>query len=1169
MKKFLLASCLLMVAAFTSFSQNVFNPADAIVRYDKTKGLGTTQNPNPAKAGLQKWVSTPTNGISTGTDTYDASSYKQYFINAAGGKMAFRMKFPKTYSSNPTKKFPVMLFLHGGGEVGCPTNGGIYNNEKQVWLGGSLFLQRVNSGEFDGFLLYPQLVATDGCWGAWGTAASVNFTAILAMIDSMAKYVRADNDRLLITGLSGGGYGAWRMADAYPQRVAKIMPSSAAGSTTNRNAFVHIPIWFATGGKDPDPSPAQAQYSLNRMKEIGADIKYTIFPDLGHSIWYPHWREPGFVEGMNEVHKANPLVFFQHNEFCPSEAINAKLGLTPGFYAYEWQKDNVTIATRTNGVNTIVNAASVISFTGNEISVKSFGTYRARFKRTASSAWSDWSLKPAVIKTKSTTITPPITVSGIKSKVLPALDGSTTVPLQLPAGFTSYEWYRVSDNVKVGSAQIYNAPIGVYKARYTEQFGCGANFSPNFTVINANGTPKPDPVTNLTTTTLSATSARLNWSQNANETGNEVYRSTTAGGPYVLLTITAANILTYTDNTLAANTTYYYVVRSVNATGAAAKSNESSPNNGNKAPVIASLVNIFVKSDASVSKDFTVTDAAGDVVTVTIPYKPGFITLQKLSATSYRIIANPTIDNVGWKDIQVVATDNKGMFSTQTITVMVSDKNTRSAYVNFGSAGKTAPVPWNNWLGLRSAGNVLSALKDESNVATTFSVTMVTGWSTLTDLGHITGNNSGIFPDAVLQSGIADNGTARQIRIGGLSSAKRYNLMFVGSQNEGLVATTEFANGSQKAVMNARYNTNQSANLNNLIPDASGQILVTVTRTGTSAVSYLNALAIEEYASSITMLNPANLYVEPVDRTSVNLSWSDRTNNESAAGGYELVRATDSLFTAGVTTISLPANTTSYKNTGLAANTKYFYRIRAKSGSVYSGYSNRAKTITPSAIVYVNFNTTVPNAATPWNNLAASPLSAFTINGLKNQAGTATAFSIKLEQVFNGEFTAGVKTGNNSGIAPDLVQQSDYWLDKLQLSTFRISGLNQTKRYRFGFLGSSSTAGWFKGNYTCAYSINARTVYLNSWMNSSKIVYIGDVVPNTSGQVVLNFSTTSTADYGFNAGIVIEEYGDSQGGTVVNTATLDLQDSLLVNETKLAIYPNPFTDLISLDFFNP
>lgn len=1064
-----------------------------------------------------------------------------------------------------------MLFLHGAGEVGCATNGGLYNNEKQLWLGGNLFLtEAVTNQKFDGFLLYPQLVAREGCWDAWGTAPTGRLTNIMAMIDSLGKYARLDIDRVFIDGLSGGGYGAWRMADIFAPRIAKIAPSAAAGSTTNRTNFVHIPIWFATGGKDPDPSPAQADYALNRMKDIGADIRYTRYPDLGHAVWYSHWREPDFFTNMNDVHKANPLVFFGQNEFCEGQAISARLGISQSFYAYEWAKNDVTIASRTNGVNTIVDPSSVISYTGNEIVVKAFGTYKARFKRTSSSAWSEWSMKPAVIRAKPPAVGQPIAVSGISSKVLPALNGNTTVALTLPSGYTAYQWVRVSDNVVVGTAQIFNAPIGVYKGKYNDQFGCPYSFSPNFTVIDAAGTPKPDAATNLVATGLSLTSTRLNWTQNANETNFEVYRATSSAGPYTLITITAANATTYTDNGLDPNTTYYYVVRAVNNTGAAAASNQSSPFSGNTAPVISSITNMYSKTQANASQQFTVTDNPGDITTVSIPLKPAFITLQNLGSGNYNILANPTLDDLGWSEIKVVATDNKGKESFKTFSILVTDKDTRSYFINFGSAGKTAPAPWNNWLGVRSATNTLNNLLDENNIASGISITAVNSWSGTTDLGHITGNNSGIYPDAVLQSGLTDNGVAKQFRFNGLDPAKRYNVIFVGSQNEGLVATASYTTASQTSTLNASYNTSKSANLNSIVPDATGGITVTITRTGSSAVTYLNGLAIEEYDPSITLLGPTNLNVEPIDRTTVDLKWSDKTNNEAAAGGYELQRATNATFSSGLTTINLAANTTSYRNSGLTANTKYFYRVRATNGAQSSAFSNIEATITPSALVYVNFNTTVANQGTPWNNTAASSLATFTMSNMKNQSNTSTTIDLTLTKFFNGEFNAGRRTGNNSGVVPDNVLQSDYWLDNTQQCQFRLDGLSTTKRYRIGFFGSSSANGWFKGNYTATYTVKGRTVYLNSWENTTKIVYIGDIVPDAGGTLLLDFSTTANADWAFNGGLVIMEYTDGTGGTVLNS-TLDTAGAVTiqpVDKYNVNVYPNPFTDLVNLDFNN-
>ncbi|MBL7696626.1 MAG: fibronectin type III domain-containing protein [Chitinophagaceae bacterium] len=1439
MKRFVLFGLCVIALSLITRAQNVFDPGDEIIRYDASAPLGSAKHPDPNVPGLQKWVSTPTIGVSLGTDTFDTRQFKQYFLNVNGAKMAFRLKYPYSYGKPGTagKKYPVNLFLHGGGEVGCPSNGGIYNNEKQVWLGGKLYLEWVNTNKFDGFLLYPQLVVSEGCFAGWGTAASANFNAILAIVDSLAKYAQADIDRLLVDGLSGGGYGAWRMADAYPKRVAKIMPSASAGSTSNRNAFVHIPIWFATGGKDLDPSPEQAQYTLKRLKEIGANVRYTVFPERGHSCWYQHWREPDFVPEMNNVHKANPLVFFQHSEFCKEEDVNAKLGITPGFYAYEWQRDGVTIATATNNVTNIIDGSSIISYTGNEITVKLYGTYQVRFKRTASSEWSDWSLKPAVITTKGNTQTLPIQVKGKKSRVLPSLDGSTTVPLTLADGFVNYQWYRASDESLVNNTQVYEAPVGEYKARYEEEFGCGTAFSPPFTVVDANGNPKPDAPTSLTAVPATQSSIKLTWKQGAGENGFEVYRATTTGGPYQFVELINANLTTYTDTGLAKNTMYHYKIRAVSETGASVPTNEATaktlvdnepptapsglaftvstktsvrltwkvatdneqvarydiyvngvktysvpesgftatgldslipytfvvkavdaagnvspasnqvtyvksdvtpgrkpgipsgvaaealdytrikitwadtisnetgfeitrsttdggtyvpigtapanatsftdsgldaskkyfyriraigangesgwspkvnattlalpdtpasppqlsgeaasngsvllswtdvtgetnfkvyrsednvtftliatlPANsnayadaevtgfatyyyyvvgsnssgngmqsntlsiraGNNPPAISGLDNIYVKAASSKSEQFSVTDDAGDVITISIPNKPSFVTLTG-SNGNYSINASPTAEHVGVYDLTVIAKDNNGKSTTQVITLTVGDQFTKSVYVNLGSSGKSASSPWNNWLGIPGAGSNSGTLKDEQNAQTALNITMLEAWSGTTDLGHITGDNSGVAPDAVLRSGISDNSQVKNIKFSGLNRSMQYNLVFVGSQNEGYEAKALISYGSQSSVMDSRYNTSTTANLNSIVPDANGEILVTITRAEGSPAIYLNGIIIEEYASSIALLNPNNLAAEPLDRTSVRLTWSDRTNNESAADGYEITRATDSLFTQDVVTINRPANSNVYTNSGLSVDKKYWYRVRAKGATGHSGYSKRVLVATPGTIVYVNFNVTVADAPAPWNSLTTPPLSNFTTDLLKDQSNKATKMALTLEKEFNGEFTAGMVTGNNSGVVPDNALAANYWLDKSQLSQFKLTGLNHSKRYRIGFFGSSGPVDWFKGNYTATYTVHDKTVYLNSWYNTTKVVYINDIAPDPDGKLLLDFSTTPEAGYGFNAGVIIEEYAHTPIQEPVDTTQNPPVDTIPNN-------PNPPVDTI-------
>ena len=64
---------------------------------------------------------------------------------------------------------------------------------------------------------------------------------------------------------------------------------------------------------------------------------------------------------------------------------------------------------------------------------------------------------------------------------------------------------------------------------------------------------------------------------------------------------------------------------------------------------------------------------------------------------------------------------------------------------------------------------------------------------------------------------------------------------------------------------------------------------------------------------------------------SVILNWTDISNNET---GFTIQRATNSLFTQGLTTVTVGANVTMLTQTGLSPNTQYWYRIRANNGTI-------------------------------------------------------------------------------------------------------------------------------------------------------------------------------------------------------------------------------------------
>lgn len=84
---------------------------------------------------------------------------------------------------------------------------------------------------------------------------------------------------------------------------------------------------------------------------------------------------------------------------------------------------------------------------------------------------------------------------------------------------------------------------------------------------------------------------------------------------------------------------------------------------------------------------------------------------------------------------------------------------------------------------------------------------------------------------------------------------------------------------------------------------------------------------------------PSGLLAQTGSTARIDLHWTDNAADEL---GYRIERAPDAAGVAGafVQIASVSANATSYSNLGLAANTKYWYRVRAYNDGGSSAYSN-------------------------------------------------------------------------------------------------------------------------------------------------------------------------------------------------------------------------------------
>ena len=191
----------------------------------------------------------------------------------------------------PSKRWPVILFLHGSGERGSdglrPT---------QVGVGTAL---RMTPERIPAIVVFPQAPEDERWIGAPADAA------MRALDRSIAEF-SGDGQRVYATGLSLGGYGVWHLALAWPDRFAALVPVCGgivpAGSATSVRqspltadaadpyAFVaqhlrDVPVWIFHGAEDTVVLPGESRKMVAALRDAQGFVRYTEYDGVGHGSW--------------------------------------------------------------------------------------------------------------------------------------------------------------------------------------------------------------------------------------------------------------------------------------------------------------------------------------------------------------------------------------------------------------------------------------------------------------------------------------------------------------------------------------------------------------------------------------------------------------------------------------------------------------------------------------------------------------------------------------------------------------------------------------------------------------------------------------------------------------------------------------------------------------------
>ena len=552
--------------------------------------------------------------------------------------------------------------------------------------------------------------------------------------------------------------------------------------------------------------------------------------------------------------------------------------------------------------------------------------------------------------------------------------------------------------------------------------------------------PPPANPSNLNVQTVSHVRIDLTWTDNsANETGFKVERKTGAAGAYTEIVTVVANMVSYKDSTLSANTEYYYRVRAYNASGFSGYTNDA---NATTLPnPLAAPSNLAATVNSQTKITLTWTDNANN--------ETGFRLERKLSAeVSYSVIATLSA-NVTSRVDSGLAAETKYFYRLRAYNA-----NGNSAY---GTAAGATTLPFPP----AAPGNLIATVI--SNQQIDLAWTNLSGNETGFKIERKTGNTGTYAQIATVSANVTSFSSAgltantkyyfrvRANNAGGNSpystAVEAITFRIPPAAPDSLTATTSGQNQINLAWTDKSSNEDsfkierkistgayaQVANVGANITVYSDLGLNPATKYfyRVRAANNGGASAYTNEANATTLQGPpaapGNLTAATISNNQINIAWQDNSNNEA---GFKIERKTGNAGTfAQIATVG--ANVTTFAGAGLSSNTKYFFRVRAYNNGGHSAYANAVDA------------TTLPNPPARPSNLTAAPLINLQIKiTWKDNAANESIFLIERKTGAAGTYTQIATAGANA-------------------TNYTDAGLNATTNYfyrvRASNLGGSSS----------------------------------------------------------------------------------------------------------------
>jgi len=206
---------------------------------------------------------------------------------------------PEAYYHETEYAWPAILFLHGSGEAGMDLG---------LLLNTGLPFKLIHETDFPFIVVSPQIPAPPANqYSVMGNDAQVyldtygwkpHLARLERMLDYLQGVLRIDPQRIYLTGLSLGGFGAWAYAMNYPERFAAMVPIAGGYRfyddqlPENLCGLKNLPVWAFHGQLDQAVNFRRSQAMVDGLRACGADVHFTLLEEGEHDVWTEAYADP-------------------------------------------------------------------------------------------------------------------------------------------------------------------------------------------------------------------------------------------------------------------------------------------------------------------------------------------------------------------------------------------------------------------------------------------------------------------------------------------------------------------------------------------------------------------------------------------------------------------------------------------------------------------------------------------------------------------------------------------------------------------------------------------------------------------------------------------------------------------------------------------------------------